>query len=328
MGWLVEEGIGEDRAILVEHNQVVAAKLDWSGPDGQRKATAGAVEPARLVFRPQGASQGVVRLESGEEALISRLPREASEGAQMLVEITRCAMAETGRYKLAQCRPMLGRPTQAAPRPAPSLAQKLGAQVVRRFEAGLWEELWDEAWQGRVAFAGGALVLSPTPAMTVIDVDGALPRPALALAAAKAVGAAVRRMDLGGSVGIDFPTLEHKADRVAADSALAQALADWPHERTAMSGFGFTQIVSRLERVSILARLAQDRIGAAARLLLRKAERCDDHGPLLLTCAPSVRAAIGPAWEEQLARRCGRQIVWKLAEGLAPEGGFAQGLPA
>lgn len=320
--WLVETGIGEDRAIRIEGEQVVAARIDWPG-----SLAAGQIEDAVLVSRAKGSPRGTVRFSGGQEALVDRLPTGAQQGAPIRVEVTRSALFEKSRVKRAQCRP-----TQNAPRPAPTLAETLSMEghdvrIVRRFPDDHWEEIWAEAWSGFVDFSGGSLHFSATPAMVLVDVDGTLPARELSFAAVQPLASAIRRFDLAGSIGIDFPTLEARADRRLIDDALGAALADWPHERTGMNGFGFIQLVARLTRPSLLHLLSQSRAGAAARLLLRRAEEEMAPGALLLTCHPAIGAHLADEWLAQLARRTGREIRIKLEGGLALEGGFAQPVP-
>nr|WP_166180803.1 ribonuclease E/G [Altererythrobacter segetis] len=312
--WLVERGIGEERALLVEGEEALAARLHWPG-----RLAAGQVEDAVLVHFDPSRQRGTARFAGGEEALVDRLPVGSREGAPIRLEVTRAATAERGRLKRAQ-----SRPSAAAPCPAPSLAETMAGEVVRRFPAGLWEELWTEAWAGEVAFASGSLLFSVTPAMTLIDIDGGIAPAALAREAAAPLARTIRRFDLGGAIGIDFPSLERKEDRRAVDAALDEALADWPHERTAMNGFGFVQLVARLERPSLLHRLTLSRPGAAARMLLRRAERVDQPGALLLSAHPAVVSQLSEDWIVELARRTGREVRLAADPALALDGGFAQ----
>lgn len=326
--WLHEAGIGEERAILVDGGTILAARVDWG-----ETLRAGHVAPARIIRRIAGTRRGFARFADGSETQVEALPPQATEGRELRLRITRSSIAEKGRTKLAQSRPAA---TDERQTEAPTLLEALRAQgqavrslrvTDRDFDEAGWHELTEQAFTGEIAFAGGSLTISPTPAMTVIDVDGPPPLAQLCLAAVPAIAAALSRLDIAGSVGIDFPSLPDKKDRQAVDVALAQALDHLRIERTAMNGFGFVQLVSRLERPSLVARLARDPAGAAARMLLRQAERVAEPGVLHLAAHPAVLRALRPDWLAELARRTGRQVTCEERTGLALAGGFAQAVP-
>lgn len=321
--WLIESGIGECRAILVEHGVIVAARLAWDGD-----LRAGTVALARLVDRGGDGRRGTAQLEDGTLAQIDGLDRAIAQGSRLTVRVTRAAIAERGRTKLPHVRPAPDGHPRLVTLADDLAATGLPVRHVRppdpAFDQAGWADLMDEAMTGTVGFPGGTLLVCPTPAMTLIDVDGALPARGLALAAARAVPRAIRRLDIGGAVGIDFPGLPARADRQAVDAALAEALGDWRGERTAMNGFGFVQLVARLEGPSLPARLARDPAGAAARALMRQAERVTGPGVLLLRAHPAVRRAANPGWDAELQRRTALPVRWQEDPGLGLHAAFAQ----
>lgn len=310
--WLAEHGIGETRLLLLENERVLAARIEWPG-----QLRAGRQVTGKLTQKLGGTRRGVATLADGREALVDHLPSTATEGQTLDLIITRATLAERGRFKRAQAR-VLAPESPAQPPPAP-------IRTLRRFPAGLWDEVWHAASSGSIAFSGGEILFSVTPAMTVIDIDGVGNPRDVALAAVPAIARALRWFDLGGNIGIDFPTLPAKADRQAIDSALAAALKDWPHERTAMNGFGFVQIVARLDGPSLLHRFAASRVGMCARKALRVAETAEGAGPvLLLTIHPALKAKLKPEWVTELARRTGRDVRIETSPALALEAPSAQ----
>jgi hypothetical protein len=321
--WLYEAGIGENRAALVQDDTILEAAIEL--PEELR---AGAVVAGRLATILIPGKRGVVRLGDGTELLAEPLDRAVTEGEAVRAEVVREAISEPGRPRLPK-----GRITADEPRPGLTLAQRIAAgghHPVRilqpheadRLEAVGWFELLEEATTGEIAFPGGALRMSLTPAMTLFDVDGVLPLPDLARAGAAAAGRAIRRFGIGGSIGIDLPTLQSKADRQAAATAL-DAMLPQPFERTAVNGFGFLQIVRRRERASLPELVRSDPVAAAARALLRRAERDGGRGERVLTAAPPVIARLEarPDWLDRLARGLGAPLRLQADPGLAISAG-------
>ncbi|MFD1610698.1 ribonuclease [Sphingomonas tabacisoli] len=303
--WLVEAGIGETRAALVEDGHILEARIDRD--DGHLRA--GAICAARLTRKAGRAGRGEVTLEGGEVALLASVPACLTEGAPLTVEIVREAIPERGNPKLP-----LARATDEAPQAAPGLLEELGGRAAPAhgpdlLEQAGWSELLEQAETGLVPFSGGLLRIALTPAMTVIDVDGDLSPVELAIAGAGAAGGAIRRFNIGGSIGIDLPTLPDKRGRQAAAEAIDAALPQ-PFERTAVNGFGFLQIVRRRVRPSLLELVQADPARAAALALLRRLEREPLPGPDPISARPAVARLIAahPDWTGELARRRGRAI--------------------
>jgi hypothetical protein len=314
--WLFERGIGEDRAILVDGNDILEAVIELPG------LRAGTVAEARLVTILIPQKRGIVRLDSGEEALLEPLPGGVTQGAKLRVEIVREAIGENGRDKLPKARP-----SEEPVRQGPALIERIGHPAPSpsssrdEWEDAGWTELLEAAASGEIDFPGGALRMSLTPAMTLFDVDGWLDLRALAIAGAAAAGQAIRQLGIAGSIGIDLPTLPAKADRLLAAEALDAALPP-PFERTAVNGFGFLQVVRRRERASLPKIVQGDPAGAAARALLRRAGR--HKGALTLVAAPPVVARLEreSGWLDALSRQCGGAISLSAEAARPIFGGY------
>jgi hypothetical protein len=327
--WLYEAGIGEARAALVDRGEIVEARIEREG-EGPRL---GAIVSARLAEVGRGGKGAFVTLDgSGQlHATLATLPPQTSIGATLLVEITRLSLRERGRDKPARARLA---EAGAVPAEGPDLRARIAATGLPvtelragepdRLEQAGWSELIDAVRAGHWPFAGGALWVDATPAMVLIDIDGEGDALALSKAGAAAAAAVIRCCDIGGSIGIDFPSLPDRAARAAVDAAVDAALAA-PFERTAVNGFGLMQIIRRRDRPSLIEQIRLDPLATDAALLLRQAERASGTGELTLTARGGVidRIAAHPAWVDMLQNRTGRPVRL-IADAAVKGSGHAQ----
>lgn len=314
--WIVEDGIGERRAALIDKGRIHAARIERDS-DGIQ---AGTVTEA-ILLPADGGRHRFVRLATGETALLTSLPARTSDGAALRVRITRSAIPEAALTKLAVCQPAGPEEAQGPAADFPARfnpdalpVRRLGPHQPDELEAAGWSEVLDAAQSGLVPFDGGLLRLSLTPAMAVFDIDGTLPARDLAAAGALAVAYAIHLFGIGGSIVVDFPTLADKAQRISVADALDSALPP-PFERTAINGYGLVQIIRPRLGPNLAEQLQFAPVESAALALLRRAERAGGTGPLTLVANPAVCTWLDarPALTALLARRSGRAV------GLRPD---------
>lgn len=301
--WLIERGIGETRAALVEDDNIIEARVRRDGV-----IPAGTILEAKLA----AVAPRVTVEAGGETFLLPRGVSGVSKGRSLLIEVTRESLGGAEPWKRG-----LARITEEAPRPAPPLAEGREARI------GSWDDLLEEARSGIIPFNGGELRVEPTAAMTMIDVDGWLAPAQLAQVAAWAAARAIRRLDIRGSIGIDFPTLGAKQARREVDQVLDEFLTK-PSERTAINGFGFVQVVRPRSRAS-LVELARDRAPFEARALLRRVA-AEHPGPKRIVAHPAVIAVLDkqPLWLDALARQLGGAVGLRADAGVPMSGGYAE----
>lgn len=308
--WLYEQGIGERRAALIADGDILAARIERDD-DGPRL---GAILTARMAAR-----SGDVLLDGPgtPRAHLVDPPKGLTEGSALLVEVTRMALRERGRDKVARVR--VADPG-VVPGDGPNLRERLLAEgdapivdLARhgadRLEGAGWTEMLEAARSGRWQVGAAELWIDATPGMTVIDIDGIGDTAALAAAGAIGAARAIVAFDIGGSIAIDFPTLAGREERQRVGDIFDAHLPQ-PFERTAVNGFGLMQVIRRRTRPSLIEQMQFAPLARDAAALLRQAEWARGTGALTLSARGELLDYIGarPHWVAALERSAGRPI--------------------
>ncbi|MEO0439590.1 MAG: ribonuclease E/G [Pseudomonadota bacterium] len=324
--WIYESGIGENRAMLIDQGRCRKIRIERS----DQSVRLGDVVDAKFIQQWVPGKTGIAELSTGEQCLLDPLPNGLTEGAVLRIRIARAAIREqAGQAKRAVARPA-GSDVPLAR--GPDLLEQIGANDIEIRKTGGhgpdiladfgWYDAVEQAETGRIAFDGGTLLVALTPAMTVIDVDGIVPAAELAKRAAREVALLLPRLDINGSVAVDFPTLDRKAGRADAVAVFDEHMTE-DCERTAINGFGLMQIIRRKTGPSVPELLQSDRVKTAALQLLRQAERTAGSGSLMLEVHPAVAACLRQenSWLDQLAKRTGRPVEIRPRGELAIQAG-------
>jgi ribonuclease G len=321
---LWDTGPGEIRAGLILDGKLAEFRIIRQR---RQKAlyAAGEFYTARIVEKRK--DKALVTLGGGVDAVLEKAQSYA-EGALIAVEMVRSAIPEPGRWKLPLVRHAPSKSAQAeaawhfSDEPWIVFLRKAAISVdeiycndaasANEVRADLgdhdkpvridpqaigyadFECLIDQAVEGAFPIPGGMLSVERTRAMTMIDIDGSGDPMALNLEAAREIPRLLRLLDIGGQIGIDFLALPDRQTRLAVDVALADACATLgQHQRTAINGFGFAQIVRPRSGPSIpeiLCGTTPGRLNLESRAvaLLRDAGRSVGHGKRQLIAKPAI----------------------------------------
>jgi Ribonuclease G/E len=331
--WLIDAGVGETRAGLLEGEQIVELVVRRATDLG-RRAELGAVHRARIL-RVEQRLRGAF-LDLGIEGPAAFLRLEAAavppvEGTLATVRVVR----EAGGGKGPVVRRLPDPPVAGPEGPrleAPGLdalalnaAQRLDPEARARLD-----EAFEEAGEIEVRLPGGGrIAIEPTAALTAVDVDasdrqgsGDAERFALELnlAAAAAAFRQLRLRSLGGLAAIDFVAMRAPRSRARLNAALAAlARADVGQTRAApLSEFGLAEIMRRQTRQPLHERMAGPaRVEAAAWAALRAIEREAAHARgrrVVAGVCPEVDRflrAVAFDWRAALSNRIG--TLWTVA---------------
>ena len=343
---------GEVRAGLVEDGKLVEFRIFRQLEHFPMPLNAGEKYSARVVNRI-GPNKALVTLGSGVDAILQPAA-QFTEGQLLVVEMTRAPTPEPGRWKLPLVRavpdtkataPLGWQPGEA---PEKSFARTMAAKAdelvcstvqvaneLREMVADTkpvhidadaigdvdFDSLSEMSVAGEFAIDGGMLTIERTRAMTMIDIDGGGEAMILNLSAAREIPRLLRLLDIGGQIGIDFLTLPDRKARLVLDSTLAEFCSILgPHERTAVNGFGFVQMVRPRTGPSVSEILCETTPGrvslnSKAVALLRAAAASNGYGSRILTAQPAVIERIRQ-WPNALIKL---RLLLGVDIGLVPD---------
>ena len=262
-----------------------------------------------------GAWRALVHYDGGEGE-ISPIP-DCSQGSWLTAELIRVPFPEPGRWKRAVFRraeartfglsdyilsqwPDLSAIVCAGPIEAAHIRSIVGEaapeiQIDKAAIDDAQSDMWCERGiTGEFVIEGGLLSIERTRAMTMIDIDGFGAAHSVNLAAARAIPWLLRLYGIGGQVGIDFLSSANKAERAEIDAELGKACVTLgQHERTAVSGFGFAQLVLPRPGPSMMEILCgtawkSPSVETQALMLLRDAARSVGIGARELVAVPDI----------------------------------------
>lgn len=304
---------GEIRLILREDGKLQEYRL-LRFLDGKEPLLPGSTLQVRLGTK-LGPRRALVHYDGGEGE-ISPIP-DCSEGTWLSAELLRTAVPEPGRWKRAQFRPAdpksqsvgdyilsqwpdLTAIACSGPLVAAQIRSMLGdrcpqialdAEAIDDAQFDIWSE---RGITGEFVIDGGLLSIERTRAMTMIDVDGYKDPHHVNVAAARAIPWLLRLYGIGGQIGIDFLASANKAERAQIDVALGEASCTLGrHERTAVNGFGFVQMILPRPGPSVIEILCETGLKTPstetqALMVLREAARSKGAGPRIISARDDI----------------------------------------
>lgn len=316
-----DDAPGERRAAFVENGNIVEIHIQRDALWALGECGAGRIDRKT----PSGAY--VIADDNSELLLRSKMG--APEGARIMFEVTREAIAEPGRNKPPEiilregvCEPLMGKDALWEARVASLGPSAINASIAEGF---------DVAIAGQSQRGDVTISFQRTKAGLVFDIDGIGDAFAINMVAATEIAHLLRLYQVGAMVLIDFVSMESKAQRTQIAEAFdAASVADpRPFERTAINGYGMMQVVRARPRPSVLDQLFGTRIAALsdetkAYWLLRAVAQSTGFGTRTVTAQPDVATLLQSerwaVWRATAVRLAGADMVVVADEKAAGYG--------
>jgi hypothetical protein len=304
-----DDAPGERRAALVDNGNIVEIHIQRDALWALGECGAGRIDRKT----PSGAY--VVADDNSELLLRSKIGDP--EGARIMFQVTREAIAEPGRNKLPEI--MLRDSTPAPFMDKDALWEARLASLGQSIINASIAEGFDVAIAGQSQLGDVTISFQRTKAGLVFDIDGVGDACAINMIAATEIARLLRLYQVGAMVLIDFVSMESKAQRTQIAEAFdAASLADArPFERTAINGYGMMHVVRARPRPSVLDQLFGTRIAALsdetqAYWLLRAVAQSTGFGTRTVTARSEVATLLQSerwaAWRTAAVRLAGADM--------------------